>query len=459
MLDPQTLQTYTARTPGSRRAHARAKRTTPLGVHSNFRHYDPYPLFVSRAQGARLWDVDGNEYLDFGMGFGALLCGHAHPTIQAALAVQLDSGTIYAMSHENETRLSEALLRRYPFLDAVRLTSTGTETTMHALRLARAHTGRTGVMKVAGSYHGLHDGLMVWEADDPRNPQVMSAGVLPEAVAALHLVPFNDLDAVERLFAAHPGQIAALITEPVLMNYGLLLPEPGYLQGLVEICHAHGALLILDEVKTGAKLAPGGACQFYGVEPDIVCLAKAIGGGLPLGALGARRELMRLIEEQTVAHSGTFNGNPLSVAAGLAALTQVLTPESYPRLTRLSQALVDGYNQIIAEFDLPAYAVGVGPCGNVYFLGDTQGVPVTRRAAHFGRDHRVFQGVDERLAQAHLFEMFNQGVIPYAISMDNGEQWMVSVQHTEADIQQHLDAFAAVAPRLRQRARQLQAAG
>ncbi len=391
------------------------------------------------------------------MGFGALLCGHAHPAVTAAVADQLQRGTAYAMPHPGEAELCEELLRRYPFLDAFRLTSTGTETTMHALRLARAHTGRAGAVKVAGGYHGLHDAGMVWEADDPRDPQVMSAGVLSEAVSQLGVVPFNDLDAVARAFAARPGQIAALITEPVLMNYGLLLPEPGYLQGLKELCHAHGALLILDEVKTGVRLAPGGACEFYGVEPDLVCLAKAIGGGLPLGALGARGDLMKLIEEETVAHSGTFNGNPLSVAAGLAALTEVLTPEAYPELAQLNRMLVDGYNAVIDEFDLPAYAVGVGPSGNVYFLNDTQGVSVAQRATRFGRDHRVFHHVDEGLAQAPLFDVSDRGVSPYALSVDNGEQWLISTQHTEADVRRHLDAFAGVAPALARRA-QLQGA-
>ena len=445
MVLSQTMQTYLSRTPRSQRAHQRAQQSTPLGVHSNFRFYEPYPVFVQKANGTRIWDVDGHEYIDFGMGFGCLFVGHANPVVLKAVQDQLSQGLMYAMPHPDEAVLAQELLKRYPFLERVRLTTSGTETTMHAVRLARGVTGRQEIVKVAGSYHGQHDSVMAWENDASGRPVPMFAGILSKAIDALHIVPFNDLEALERVLIERADKIAAVITEPVLMNYGLILPQPGYLQGLQAVCNRYGVLLIFDEVKTGVKLAPGGACQYYDVQPDVVCLAKAIGGGMPLGAFLARGELMDRIEEGRVGHSGTYNAHPVNVAAGIATLQRVLSDDVYPRVEALNRRLVDGYNDIIAQFDLPAYALGVGPYGNVYFLKDVQGVPLPERAQRLGKDHRVFAQVDTTLSKAHLFGMLNEGIIPYAISVDCGEQWMLSVQHTAQDVERHVEAFAKVA--------------
>lgn len=439
----QELETYKARTGRTRRAHERALASLPLGVGSNFRFYEPYPLFVAEAQGVRLRDLDGNEYLDFNLCFGALMAGHCHPAVRRAVEERLHKGTMFGMPHELEAELAEELCRRFP-VEQVRFGNSGTEVTMHALRLARGFTGRDKIVKVEGSYHGVHDGVMVSvkptqdKAGDPMRPTAVPAGLgIPSATVQNTLVvPFNDLLALEQLFDTHRGEIAAVIVEPVMMNIGICMPEEGYLSGVAKLCAANGALFIVDEVKTGVKLAWGGACEYFRLRPDLICLAKSIGGGLPLAAFGGRREVMQTIADGRVFHAGTYNTNPAAMAAGLATLREVLTPDVYPRLQRFNETLLAGYRQELAKTGLEAQLVGAGSNGAMIFSPR----PL--------RNYRDWLGVDQTLWKHYWFGMVNRGVLPQPYWWD--EQWTLSVAHSEQDIRRHLDTFADLAPDLAQ---------
>jgi glutamate-1-semialdehyde 2,1-aminomutase len=432
---------YQQRTARSKQAHTRALGRIPLGVASNYRAYDPYPLFVREGKGGHLWDVDGNEYIDFNLSFGTLMAGHSHPAVVRAVESRLRGGTAYGMPHEMEWELAEEICKRYP-VDMVRFGSTGTEATMHAVRLARAATGRDRIIKFEGAYHGLHDAALVsvkphleeiGPVGDP-TPIAGGAGIPASHVANTVIATFNDLRSVERQFEKYPGQIAAVICEPIMMNVGMCLPQEGFLASLREVTRKHGGLLIFDEVKTGAKLAWGGACEYFNVKPDIVCLAKSIGGGLPLSAFGAARTVMELIGNHKVFHGGTYNTNPISMAAGLAMFREVLTREAYQHVDRLNKKLLGGYQRIIESRGLKACVVGAGANGALIFRAQ----PL--------RNYRDWLEVDSELWRHYWFAMVNRGVLAQPYWWD--EQWTVSVQHTEADIDRHIAAFEEVAPAL-----------
>jgi len=432
---------YEKRTPKSREAHGRASKRIPLGVASNYRAYDPYPLFVKDGKGGRIHDIDGNEYIDFNMCFGALMAGHCNPAVMKAVQEKLHTGTMFGMPHDAENALAEEICARFP-VEMVRFSNSGTECTMHAVRLARAATGRDRIIKMEGGYHGLHDSALVSvkpklnEVGDPNYPNSVPGGegIAKATLANTVVAQFNDLDGVERLFAKYPGEIAAVIVEPIMMNVGILMPDEGYHQGLREITKKNGALLIFDEVKTGAKLARGGACEFFGIKPDIVCLAKSIGGGFSLAAFGATREIMNLITDHRVFHGGTYNTNPVAMAAGLATFREVLTPEAYKHVTHLNKKLLDGYQREVDKTGLNAYVVGVGSNGALMFFSK----PI--------RNYRDWLTVDSDLWRHYWFAMTNRGVIPQPYWWD--EQWTISVAHTDADIEAHLKCFAEVAPAL-----------
>ncbi len=435
------IQRFAARTPSSKAALERGKKYLPLGVSSNFRSYPPHPVFVKSAKGGRFWDLDGNEYLDHNLSFGVLMAGHAHPAITAAVAERFELGTMFGMPYELEQELAEELLSRFP-VDLIRFANSGTEATMHAIRTARGFTGRDRIIKMEGAYHGVHDSVLisykppVEKAGDPKRPnRVKASAGIPDGTAE-NTVPcqFNDLEALEIAFQSNPDQIAAVIVEPIQMNIGIAMPQPGYLQGVHEVCKKHGALLIFDEVKTGAKLARGGACEYFKVKPDIVCLAKAIGGGFPLAAFGGRREIMQVLEKGTVFHAGTYNANAIGVAAGHATLTKVLTPDVYPRVSKLNQMLIDGYNDILKKSDLKGYAVGAGCNGTVQFC------------EHEVKNYRDWLDVDEEMWKVWWYGMLSRGILTQAYAWD--EQWTICVAHTEADIEFHLKTFRELVPAL-----------
>jgi glutamate-1-semialdehyde 2,1-aminomutase len=324
----------------------------------------------------------------------------------------------------------------------VRFGNSGTEATMHAIRLARAATGRDKIIKFEGAYHGLHDSALVSvkphapEFGDIDNPTAVPGGlgVPKNAVENVKIATFNDLATVERRFKENPGEIAAIILEPILMNVGLCIPQPGFLKGLRDLATKHGALLIFDEVKTGAKLGWGGASEYFNVKPDMICLAKSIGGGLPLAAFGAHKSVMDLISQHKVFHGGTYNTNPVSMAAGLATFREVLTRDNYAHVDKLGQKLADGYRKTIAKVGLQAYIAHAGANGALMLYPKEI------------RNYRDWATIDVDLWRHYWFAMVNRGVMPQPYWWD--EQWTISVQHTEADIDKHLSAFDDIAASL-----------
>src|SRR6476660_9927565 len=435
------LATFERRTPKSAEAHKKNLKRIPLGVASNYRAYDPWPIFVKEASGSKFRDLDGNEYIDHNLTFGALMAGHCHPAVMKAVEKRLSTGTMFGMPHDMEWELAEEICNRFP-VEMCRFGNSGTEATMHVVRLARAATGRDKIIKFEGGYHGLHDSALVSvkphapDFGDIDNPVSVPGGLgVPKAsIANVAIATFNNLPSVERRFRENPGQIAAIILEPILMNVGLCMPQPGFLQGLREIASKNGALLIFDEVKTGAKLAWGGASEYFGVKPDIICLAKSIGGGLPLAAFGASRAVMDLIAQHKVFHGGTYNTNRAAMAAGLATFRDVLSRENYAHVDELSKKLAEGYRAIVKRTGLQAYVASAGV--NAALMLYPKEI----------LNYRDWTKIDIDLWRHYWFAMVNRGVLAQPYWWD--EQWTISVQHNEADIEKHLAVFEEIAPGL-----------
>ncbi len=376
------------------------------------------------------------------MAFGALLVGHAHPRIVQAIEIQAMQGTLHAMPHRLELSVAQELRRRFG-QDQWRYCNSGTEATMHALRLARGYTGKPGLIKFEGAYHGAHDSVLVSTKPATQKsgrrlsptPIPTSQGIPPESRAHTFVAQFNSLDSVRMRFEENPQRIACVLIEPVMLNMGVTEPDPKFLPGLRELCDEYNALLIFDEVKTGVKIAPGGATEHYKVRADIVVLAKAIGGGLPLAAFGASAAIMEEIASLRVMHVGTYSSNPLTMAAAEVTLKEILTGEAYSRIFALNKKLVDGYNALIKENRLPFFANGLGSMGTLNF----RPAPI--------RHYRDWVTLDRRASAAWYLAMMNEGVVPQPPGPD--EQWTISVQHSEADINSHLEAFSRGAPLLR----------
>jgi glutamate-1-semialdehyde 2,1-aminomutase len=417
----------------------------PKGVASNFQANDPYPIYLARGKGSKVWDVDGTEYVDFHGGFGVNVVGHAHPKIVEAIRKVADQGIHFAVPTEPTVALAEAVCERFQ-LEQVRFVNSGTEATMDAVRVARAATGRDRIVKMEGSYHGHHDVVLfsvVPESDvlDMRfNVKGESADTAGSAYTThptskgvprsmwndTIIVPFNDAKAVEELFGEHGNEIAALILEPVMMNVGIVVPQPGYLQALRDLCDANGVVLIFDEVKCGGTIAYGGATERFGVRPHLAAFAKAIGGGATIGAFGGEARIMDAVTKGA-AQQGTFNGNPLSVAAGLAALTEVLTKDAYDQLGKLGTMLAEGCQGVIDDTGIPAHTVDLGAKGCVSYRKE----PLA--------NYRDFLETIPDLFYASFSWMINRGIF---MTPGDEEQWTISVQHDEDDIQRYVDGFS-----------------
>ena len=407
------------------------------GVASSWQAAPPCAVWIDRGQGSRMWDVDGFEYSDFHGGFGVGLSGHAHPAIVAAVQDRVTKGTHFAQPTEDAIVVARELSRRWG-LPLWRYNNSGTEATMDAFHLMRTATGRSKVIKVEGSYHGHHDAAQVSvypgleEAGPASAPNsVRASDAIPDPMAQLTvIVPFGDLAAVEQALSTHKGEIAGMIVEPVMMNIGLIPPPPGYLADLKELLHKHGAYLAFDEVKTGFGLAPGGASELLGVQPDLVAMAKAMGGGLPCGAIGGVPELMNLIADGQYEQVGTFNGNPLTMAATRAALTEVLTPEGYQHLDALRERQVKGCEAVLAKYELPGFVRAFGGKGAVIFTEQLS-------------NYRDFLEYDDQWGNAHwLYQHNNHVFLP---PWGKCEQWTMSVQHTTEDVDRfvaNLETFA-----------------
>jgi glutamate-1-semialdehyde 2,1-aminomutase len=431
-LRTREMDRLLARTTGSARLFERASRRLPFGVVSSFQKMQPYPVYVTHGKGSHVWDQDGTEYLDFHNGFGAMVVGHAHPRIVEAIHEAASRGTHFAATTEVAVEFAEEICRRFN-LEALRFANSGTEATMDAIRVARAATGRDVVCKIEGSYHGHHDAVMfsvlpnadlMGGRDRPAKAPV-SKGLVKDAGRYIEVVPFNDADALERLFAEKAGEIACLIMEPAMMNIGIVLPQPGYLQRVRALCDRYGVVFIFDEIKTGFTIAAGGAVERFGVQPDLVCLAKAISAGLPAAAFGGKKDLMFLIEKG-VSQMGTYNGNPLVSHVGLVALREILTPAGYQTLGRLGARLVAGCQRAIDATGLPAHTIDLGAKGCVSY----RPTPL--------RNYRDFLDTTPDLFAASYPWLLNRGIF---MTPGDEEQWTLSLQHSDADIDRYIEVF------------------
>jgi glutamate-1-semialdehyde 2,1-aminomutase len=429
---------FLERQPRSAELIERAHRALAGGVTSSWQIARPQAVWLSHGVGSKVWDVDGNQYVDLHGGYGVMAVGHAHPAVVAAVSARVARGTHFAQPTEDALVVAEELAARFG-LPLWRFANSGTEATMDAVHLMRAITGRPLIVKLEGAYHGHHDAVQVsvYEPLDQLGPATRpasvpsSSGIPAEMVALTRVVPYNDLATTERVLDELSGRVAGMIVEPIMMNAGIIPPAPGYLEGIRELTRRHGALLAFDEVKTGLTVSPGGATRLHGVTPDVVCLAKALGGGLSAAAIGGSAAVMGHIVDGTYDQVGTFNGNPLAMAAAKAALTEVLTAEAYRRFDALRARMTAGCQQVIARTGLPAHVVAVGAKGCVTFAT----TPV--------RDYRDFLAIDGRWSHCHWLFQHNGGV--FLPPWGKAEQWLLSAQHGDDDVDRFLANFATFA--------------
>ena len=412
------------RLPESHAAFVRACRVIPGGVNSPARAFGAVggePPFMARAQGQYLYDIDGHQYIDYIGSWGPMILGHAHPAVRAAVVEALDHGSSFGAPTTRETEIAEAVVNAVPSIEKVRFVSSGTEATMSAIRVARGVTGRNKIVKMAGHYHGHVDALLVQAGSSamtlgtPNSP-----GVTPGVTADTILCPFNNAEAVAEAFARFPGQVAAVLLEPVAGNMGLVPPRPGYLERLRELSEKNGALLVFDEVMTGFRLALGGAQERFGITPDMTALGKILGGGLPAAAYGARAGIMDAISPAgPVFQAGTLSGSPLAMAAGLTTLRLLRDDPPYDRLEALTARLEDGLRRVAFNAKVPHVVQRVGSMITLFFNVD---------AVHNYDDARRS---DTKLFARFFWEMLARNVY---LPCSQFEAAFVSAAHTEADI-------------------------
>ena len=406
-----------------------AKSLIPGGVNSPARAWGSVggePIFFKKAAGARIWDVDDNELIDYVCSWGPMILGHAHPAVIDAAVEAARSGTSFGAPTELEVEMARRVVDAVPSIEIVRFVSSGTEATMSALRLARARTGRSKILKFNGGYHGHEDALLVEAGSGLANQGIASsAGVHPEYAASTLVAEFNNADSVRLLLEANAGEVAAVIVEPIAGNMGVVTPEPGFLENLREMTSEHGALLIFDEVISGFRVALGGAQSVYGVTPDITCLGKIVGGGFPVGAYGASAEIMSEVAPLgPMYQAGTLSGNPVAMAAGIATLDELSRPGVYQGLDASTAKLADGLLGVFSGAGIPA--VVNRACGllTVFFTGN----PVTDMAGASATDRESFG--------AFFHSMVDNGVY---LPPSQFEAWFVSTAHTDADIEETLE--------------------
>ena len=436
MLFEQQIALYQSNLRSSSAEYESALKSIPLGAHSTFQSFDPYPISIASAKGAWMTDVDGRKMLDLSMGFGSMLAGHLNPEVIAELKATLDVGTLYTAPSPDSRDAAERLCRRFG-IEQIRFTNSGTESTMYAIRTARAYTGKEGVVKVEGGYHGSGDAVMVstkppldkaGPADSP-NSVIGNASVPGES----YVVPFNNIAALESVFEKHYSTIACFIVEPVLENIGIVLPDEGYLEAVRQLCDQYKIILIFDEVKTGLTAGPQGAAQRLGIIPDLICLAKSIGGGIPLAAFGGKAEFMKPVTDGRMPHLGTFNGHILAMAA-VRAIDKIFTPAALAKAESLNIQALTRFQEIIDTYELPAHTVGFGVKGCVTWSG----TPV--------RNYRDYKATNFQIAELSFIWSLNHGIMtPPGLD----EQWLISLAHGQAEIDFMVNDFSELAKTLR----------
>lgn len=422
----------------SEKLFQQAQALIPGGVNSPvraFRSVGGTPRFIDRGEGACIWDADGNRYIDYVLSWGPLALGHAHPAVVKALQEAVTRGTSYGAPTELESQLAQLVIDLVPSVEMIRFVNSGTEATMSALRLARAYTGREKIIKFAGCYHGHADMLLVQAGSGVATLGLPDSPGVPESTAAHTLTaPFNDLESVRHLFTQNVGQIAAVIVEPIAANMGFVLPQDGFLLGLQELCREHGALFILDEVMTGFRVAPGGAQQRWNLDPDLTCLGKVIGGGLPVGAYAGKREIM-----QTVApvgpmyQAGTLSGNPLAMTAGLVTIWTLIEPGMFERAEQQTEKLARGIEAAAQAAGIPIQVGHSGTMFGFYFLREA-GVTISNYA-------EAKQHADTERYGRFFHAMLDAGVY---LAPSQFEAAFVSTAHGDEEIEATLKAVEQV---------------
>jgi len=415
----------------------RAQKVIPLGVNSNFRYWgEGMTPYVDKAKGAYLWDVDGKKYIDYRMAFGPIILGHAYPEVDSKVVEEIQRGVLFAMTGELEVAVAEMIVEMSPAIDMVRMACSGTEATMHAIRVARAYTGRDIILKFEGNYHGMHDHAL-WSTYAPveaygnrRSPiPIPASSGIPKAMRDFIItLPFNDFEGFERVMKSYGDQIAAVITEPCQGNCAAINPQAGFLELIREQTEEHGCVFILDEVKTGFRIANGGAQEYYGLKPDLVAYAKALGNGYPVAAFGGKREIMSIIG-QGVAQGGTYTNNKPGIAGAYATLSLLKSKPILKTIKKRGQRLMDGLKEIFEENDIPAIFTGY-PAMFSFSLG-IESVTCQREWVKSDRD--LYLKITEQAIQ--------RGVMP---DLDAREPWFLCYEHSDADIDETLNVYAEV---------------
>jgi len=413
----------------------RAQQSLVEGVNSPSRGeavYSPGPVFLERGSGSHVWDADGNQYVDFMMSFGALIHGHAHPKLVSVVSDAVAEGSHFAAATSAEVEAAERFCRMVLLAEVVRFTNTGSEATMLALRLARAHTGRTKFLKFEGHYHGWYDPFLMnahghppEQLGTPDNPSRIpdSEGIPPATFDDVVLAPWNDIAVLERVMQKHGRELAAVITEPIMANMGCILPREGYLQRLRELTRDYGVLLILDEVVTGFRYAPGGCQEYYGIQPDISTFGKALGAGFPVGAVAGPRSILERMRwsNNMVLHYGTFNGHRLTMKVIAASLDLLSRNDTYRNLHAVGDAAIRGVREVFRRRKVKAIVQGFGPMFQIYFT--------ERDAIHDYRDYCTYVDTGRYSRFVHL--LLERGIY---MTPSNGLHWIISTAHTEADV-------------------------
>lgn len=420
---------------------ARAQQSLVEGVNSPSRGAAVYaqgPIFLERGRGSHVWDADGNKYVDFMMSFGALIHGHAHPKLVEVVSQAMSEGSHFAAATSAEIEAAERFCRMVPSADVVRFANTGSEATMLALRLARAHTGRRKFLKFEGHYHGWYDPFLLnahshppEQLGPPENPARIpdSEGIPPSTFDDVVLAPWNDVPALGRIMRQHGRELAAVITEPIMANMGCILPREGYLQKLRELTRDHGALLILDEVVTGFRYAPGGCQEYYGIQPDLSTFGKALGAGFPVGAVAGPRSILDRMRwgDHMVLHYGTFNGHRLTMKVIAANLDLLSAEGAYRKLHAIGDAAITGLREVFRRRKINAIVQGFGPMFQIYFT--------ERDAIHDYRDYCTYVNTQKYSRFVHA--LLERGIY---MTPSNGLHWIISTAHTDADVHALLNA-------------------
>jgi glutamate-1-semialdehyde 2,1-aminomutase len=414
----------------------KAAQYIPHGVNSNFRYWGPEETrVIARGKGARIWDVDGNPYIDYRLGFGPIILGHSYPAVNQRVAAALEYGTLFAWTTPWEIKVAERIVR-LTGVDKVRLGNTGTEVTMHALRLARAHTGRERFIKFEGQYHGQHDYVMFSTASakaaamgSRRSPiNVQTTSGIPDGIRHYVInLPFNDFERLEETVEARWHELAAIFVEPLLGNAASIMPQPGWLEKLRELCDRYGIVLVFDEVKTGFRIANGGAQEYFGVQADLVTYAKALGNGFPIAAFGGKEEVMSTIEPGRVAHGGTYSGNVVGAAAADATLELLENEPVIETVFERGQQLMDGMDEILLDAGIPHKLIGLPPIFGFILGVDEEPI-----------DFRGYARGDAALYEHLAMALIDRGVMP---DSDGREPWFLCYGHGEEEIAETLTAF------------------